>query len=75
MNRLLSIIQSQQSKGMLQLKRILPRCILTAKGVPQSYEESLYWLRKAAEQGFVTAQEALDRIPRQIVDSFPSRKE
>ena len=39
--------------------KILPLCILRGDGVPQDYEKSVYWFRKAAEQGDAFAQQSL----------------
>ena len=49
-------------KGDAPAQNALGRCYAKGRGVPQSWEEAVYWYRKAAAQGSAKAQEALKRL-------------
>ena len=55
-------VASENFSYMLEAYNMLGDCYEKGYGVPQSYSEAVNWYRKAAEQGYAKAIEALKRL-------------
>jgi TPR repeat protein len=58
-DRALPYLARAARAGLSEAQYWLGRCYLEARGVPFDPREGVWWLEKAAEQGFVGAQTAL----------------